>query len=326
VALFGTADSNHIQWNVIAFDQLEKDTNSDLNTFFRRNQQVYIANAFFQDYLFLGYTSQVSFHYSHDDSSVQFDDNDFLVRPDAVGSVRPHDVDAVYIGITGDGHIDRVNLTHAFYWATGDDSRNPLAGRAVYFNAFFAALEASYDIDWMRVRGSILWASGDSDPTDDEATGFDSIFENPNFAGGPFSFWNRQSIKLFGVNLVNRGSQLPDLRSSKTQGQINFVNPGLFLFNAGFDVEILPELKAILNANFMQFHHTEPLELLVFQPDIPRELGWDINLGLVARPFLNNNMIASVGAAVFVPGEGFEDIFESDELLYSTFIELTLTY
>ena len=38
-------------------------------------------------------------------------------------------VEAAYLGFAGDGHIGRYNISHAFYWALGRDSRNPLAGR-----------------------------------------------------------------------------------------------------------------------------------------------------------------------------------------------------
>lgn len=324
--LLGTGWSNRVQWNVAFFDQLEKDTNSELNTFFRRDQQVAIANVFLQDFIWLGYTTQLSAHWSHDDASVHFDDNDFLVRPDLAGSVRPHDVDAVYVGWTGDGHIDRFNINHALYYALGDDARNPMAGRPIEIQALLAAVEGSYDIDWIRVRGSFLFASGDDDPTDDRGNGFDSILENANFAGGPFSFFNRNNIRLQGVNLTNRLSLLPDLRSSKTQGQINFVNPGLFLYNLGIDFEITPELKAIVNANYLQFHHTDVLEVFVNQNQINRELGWDVSLGVVWRPFLNNNMILTSGASGFFPGRGFVDIYEDDETLYNAFLQLTLAY
>jgi hypothetical protein len=324
--LFGTGLSNRIQWNLAFFDQLEKDTNSDLNTFDRRHQHIYIANAYVQDFLWLGYTAQFSFHYSHDDASTHFDENDFLVRPDLAGSARPHDVDVAYFGWTGDGHIGRVNVTHALYYATGDDSLNPIAGRQVEIAALLAALEVSYDFDWLRLRGSFLFASGDRNPTDRRATGFDSIFENPNFAGGPFSFWNRQQIRLLGVNLSNRFSQLPNLRSSKTQGQINAVNPGIFIYNVGADIEVMPELKAIFNANAFQFHHTDPLELLVNQPGISRELGYEVSTGLIWRPWLNNNIVITAGAAGFFPGDGFEDLFEDDDALYQGFFQLTMTY
>ncbi len=338
VRLFGSSDSNRNQWNVVYFYQAEKDTNSELNTFEARHQHVVVANYYMQDSLDYdwlpptwrkGYTTQLSFHYNHDDQGkeeLHFDKNGFLTRPDPVGSFTPHDVKVAYLGWTGDGHIGRMNLTHAFYWALGRDDFNPIAGQRVTINAQMAAVEASIEYDWLRWRASFLWASGDRSPQDLEARGFDGIIDNPNFAGGPFSFWNRQAIKLMGVNLVNRNSLFPDLTSSKTEGQANFVNPGLFLINGGFDAEITPKLKAIVNANYMWFAHTDSLELFLQQPGISREIGADVSLGVQYRPYLNNNVIFNIGMAAFWPGEGFEQIFETDETLYSAFATMTLTF
>ncbi|HEX7901060.1 MAG TPA: hypothetical protein VF950_25090 [Planctomycetota bacterium] len=324
--LFGTLANNRVQWNLVAFDQLEKDTNSDLNTHHRREQQVYIANLYVQDFLWPGYTAQVSFHYSRDDGDLEYDDNDVLVRPALIGAVREHDVDALFFGWAGDGHIGRLNLTHAVYAARGKDEFNQIAGGETDIAAHLAALEVSYDIDWLRLRGSFLWASGDKDVDDDLATGFDSIFEAPNFAGGTFSFWNRQAVKLQGVNLVNRNSHLPDLRSSKTQGQMNFVNPGLFLYNAGADLEILPELRAVVNASLLRFQYTEPLESFTQQRGIHKDLGFDVGVGLIGRPLLNNNVQFTLGTSAFFPGTGFGDLFEDRDTLYSVFAQLSLTY
>jgi hypothetical protein len=94
--------------------------------------------------------------------------------------------------------------------------------------------------------------------------------DNPNFAGGQFSFWQRQAIKLFGVNLVNANSFIPDLRSSKFEGQSNFVNPGLILFNVGVDFELTPKLRMINNLNFMWFDETTILEQFTFDGHIVR--------------------------------------------------------
>lgn len=338
VRLFGNSKSNRHQWNLLYFYQAEKDTNSELNTFEARDQQVIVANYYIQDsldYDFLpatwrkGFTTQFSFHYSHDDQGAKelhFDKNGFLVRPDPIGSFTPHDVKVAYLGWAGDGHIGRLNLTHAFYWALGRDDFNALAGRRVTINAQMAAIEASIDYDWLRLRASFFWASGDRSPQDAEARGFDAIFDNPNFAGGPFSFWNRQAIRLMGVNLVNRNSLLPDLTASKIEGQANFVNPGLFLANIGLDADITPKLKSIFNANYLWFAHTESLELFLQQPNISREIGADVSLGIQYRPFLNNNVIFNFGAAAFWPGEGFRQIFESDKTLYSIFTTLTVTF
>ena len=79
--IFGNFDSNRYQYNAAYFAMPEKDTNSGLNTFSYRHQQVLIANLYRQDFIKPGYTIQASFHYDKDDPSFQFDANNFLVRP-----------------------------------------------------------------------------------------------------------------------------------------------------------------------------------------------------------------------------------------------------
>jgi len=328
IRFFGNYESNRDQFNLAFFDQREKDTNSGLNTFDSRNQQVLVANFYRQDFLVKGYTTQLSVIHFWDAKSFHFDENGFLARPDPVGSFTPHEIDATYLGWTSSGHFGWLNVTHALYYVTGNDSLNPIAGQKVDIEAYMAALELSYDHDWFRPKLSYFYASGDGDPTDNKAHGFDAIFDNPEFAGGGFSFWNRSGIPLAGsgVKLVNRGSLLPDLRSSKEEGQPNFVNPGLHLFNGGIDMELTPKLKASLNVNYLRFDRTETLELLLFQNPIHKEIGWDLSAGVRYRPFLNNNVILLAGIAAFLPGQGFKDIYESDRTLYTGFTNLTLTF
>ena len=57
-----TGARNRNQWNVAYFDQLEKETNSELNLLSRRNQRVVVANYYRQDFLTPGYTISPSFH------------------------------------------------------------------------------------------------------------------------------------------------------------------------------------------------------------------------------------------------------------------------
>jgi hypothetical protein len=309
IRLFGTSKSNREQFNVIFFDQTEKDTNSELNTFRDRRQNTFIANYFLQDSIYPGYQTQFSVHWNRDDGQQIFDRNSTLVRPDPAGIFRQHRVDAVYLGWTGDGHIGRYNLTHAFYWALGRDTENPIANREQTINAQMAAIELSYDRDWARFRTSLFWASGDNNVHDTQARGFDAIFDNPNFAGGEFSYWQRQSIRLFGVNLVQRQSLLPNLRSSKIQGQSNFVNPGLLILNGGFDADITPRLKSINNINYLWFDKTNSLEVFTFDGSIDRPIGLDLSTGLEYRPYISNNIVITGGAAVLFPGTGFNDLF-----------------
>lgn len=346
--LFGSFDNNRYQFNAAYFSMLEKDTNSGLNTFDTRHQNVYIANLFRQDFIRKGYTIQASFLFNDDRSTIEYDQNGFLVRPALVGDVRPHAVKVGYIGVNGDGHLGRLNLTNSYYFAFGHDDRNPIAGRRVSVRSHMAAVEASIDKDYLRFRASAFWAQGDANPTDDRGSGFDAIFDDPNFLGGQFSFWNRNGIRLTqtGVGLVQPNSILPSLRSSKIQGQANFVNPGIFIYNAGIDVEITQRLKAIANANYLRFHRTEPLEYIVLQNHIRHDIGFDYSLGVAYRPFLINNVTLTFGAATLQTGRGFRDIFtdrsrncppnvgdfcEPDvisprKMLYSLFAQLKLTF
>ncbi len=323
--LFGTAANNRFQYNLLYFDMLEKDTNSELNTFGRRKQHVAIANLYWQDFIWRGYTTQFSLHYNNDEASLHFDANDFLVRPDPAGSFTPHNIHVGYLGWTSDGHIGRLNISHAFYLALGKDDHNPLAGRSQDIFGQMFALELSMDFDWLRPKLSVFWSSGDSDPTDGRATGFDTIFDKPNFAGGGFSFWNRQGIRLLGVGLVQRESLVPNLRSSKIEGQVNFVNPGLLLLHTGLDVEVTPKLRTFFNASYLRFVHTEPLEVFLQQNDIGHDIGFDMSVGALYRPLLNNNIMITAGAGAFVPGEGFRDLLTGDTLLQG-FVNVTFTY
>lgn len=332
--LFGNLKSNRWQYNVAYFQMLEKDTNSELNTFERRHQQVGVANLYMQDSIWKGYTTEFSVAYNKDDPTIHFDKNGFLVRPAPIGNVvnqgagiQTHGIRVAYLGWASDGHIGSINVSHAFYQALGYDTFNPLAGRKVTINAQMAALELSEDKDWMRFRGSFFYASGDANPRDGRARGFDAIVDNPAFAGGIFSFWNRETIKLSGsgVALTPQDSLLPSLRSNKTEGQANFVNPGLWLYNAGADFDLTPKLTAVTNFNFMRFDRTEPLELVLFESPIHHNIGEEFDLGAKYRPPLTENIVLTFGGSVFEPGRGFQDIY-TKRTLFSAFANLRFRF
>jgi hypothetical protein len=311
VRLFGTLNGNQDQFNLIYFRQDEKDTDSTLNSFNDRNQNIVIANWYHQDFIFPGYTAEWSIHYNNDAPSMLFDRNGFLVRPDPVGIFQQHRVETVYLGFAGDGHMDRFNVSNAFYWVLGRDSLNPMAGQPQIIDAQMAALEVSYDRDWARFRVSGFFASGDGNANNRHATGFDSIMDDPNFAGSEFSFWGRQAIALFGVNLTQRNSLVADLRSSKIQGQSNFVNPGIEIVNGGVDFDVTPKFRIINNVNFMWFDKTSALENYVFQGDIDRRIGLDLSTGFEYRPLLSNNIIFRGGVASLIPAKGFKELYSN---------------
>jgi hypothetical protein len=341
VRVFGNLRSNRINYNLAYFYFLEKNTNSGLNTFEPRHQQVYIGNVYIQDFLAKGYTTEFSFHFNRDDPSIHYDDNGFLVRPAPVGEVvsngvLQHGIRAYYLGWAGNGHIGRLNLSHAFYQALGHDTLNPIAGRRVDINGKMAALELSVDKDWARFRSSFFWASGDPSSRSaalglggrgSTASGFDTIVDETNFAGGAFSFFDQQGIRLTstGVALTNPGSLLVSLRTNKEEGQANFVNPGVYIFNAGADFSLTPKLRAFVNANYLRFDRTEPLEILLFQSRIRHSIGTDTGVGIQYRPPLTENIVITAGVSSLIPGAGFTDILNS-RVLISGFTTIRLTF
>jgi len=337
--LFGSIDDNLYQWNVGYFRRWDKDTNSSLNTFDSIKQDVIVANLYRQDVLqmFLpdwksawwskGLTAQVSYHHLSDDDSVHYDENDFLVRPRAVGVPQPNHRGIDYWGFNTDGHVGRINVTSSIYKATGYQSQDEIAGKRTNVDALMAALELSVDLDWMRFKVFGYYQSGDDDPLDDDAEGFDAIYDVPVFAGGEFGFWNRNTVRLTGsgVGLNQRFSLNNSLRSSKDQGSASFVNPGLVMAGVGYDAQLTPHLKLITNASYLRFDETESIKLVLNQDAIGKEIGYDLSVGILWRPWLTDNVIIKAGYAALIPGSGYKDIYNS-QTPHATFAEVILTW
>lgn len=348
--LFGTFHNNIFQYNLAYFNMLEKDTNSGLNRWRRRQQSVYVANLYWNDFVTKGYNLNFSVLYNNDQPSFLVDKNGFLVRPALIGTPVPHKVRAAYAGISGDGHIGRINVSHAFYEAFGRDDFNPIPANhhPQHINAQLAALELAYEKDWMTWKVSAFYTSGDGKLNDGRATGFDGIVPNQQFAGGGFlgnpsladrglinnqfeaggtNFLNREAIPLTGagVFLFAPNNLMPVMRAGLFEGQANFVNPGITLFNAGFDAKITPKLRSTLNVNYAKFNRTEVLEAVLFQEHIRHSIGLDSGVGIQYRPLLSENIVVTAGFGTLVPGGGFQDIYNR-KLLFSGFLNLRLVF
>jgi hypothetical protein len=115
------------------------------------------------------------------------------------------------------------------------------------------------------------------------------------------------------------------MRSNKNEGQANFVNPGIFLVNAGTDIDITPKLKGFVNFNYLRFLRTEPLEDVLFQSPIRHNIGEDFGVGVTYRPPLTENIILTGGASMLQPGQGFRDIY-TGRTLFSVFGSAKLTF
>ena len=335
IRLFGIRDNNQWQYNLAYFRRLEKDTNSGLNDINQRlrKDDLFAANVYRQDFPVQGHTLQATIMHNINREAAKdyYDNNGFQVRPAVLGDVRPHNYRVTYLGLNGDGHFGRWNLSSSVYAALGVDDRNPIAQRRQTIRAGFAAAELSRDFDWLRIRGSALFASGDKNPFDDKATGFDAILENPQFAGADTSFFIRQAIPLIGgggVSLSGRNGVLPSLRSSKDQGQSNFVNPGLRLIGFGADADLTPQIRMLGNISKLDFINTSSLAVLRNQLISSKDLGLDISVGIQYRPFMTQNIVFNASAAALLPGRGLKQLYDENKRgpQYSLLANLLMTY
>ncbi|GIX36302.1 MAG: hypothetical protein KatS3mg126_2081 [Lysobacteraceae bacterium] len=331
VRLFGNRHNNRMQYNLAWFRRVEKDTNSGLNDVFEglRDDDILVANLYYQDWPRLGFISQATIvHNRNRESAFFFDENGFIARPASLGIERPREYDVTYLGYNGDGHFGRLNLTVSAYYALGRNDA-VFVRRENDISAGFFAAEAGYDFDWIRTRLSLAWASGDRDPFDDESNGFDAIFENPIFAGADTSYWIRQNMPLIGgggVALAGRNAMIPSLRSSKELGQSNFDGPGLRLLGLGADFDLTPQSRVSVNLNQLWFDDTSSLELARNQAPIRREIGTDLSVAWIWRPFMTQNAIVRLSAAALVPGQGLADLYGDDDVYYSVLANLVFTF
>jgi hypothetical protein len=337
VRLFGDRDNNRYQYNLAWFRRLEKDTNSGLNDVTQRlrDDDVFVANLYRQDLPVPGMTSQVTVVYNRNREAgqIHIDDNGFPVRPALIGDLRTRDYDVVYLGYNADGHIGRLNLTASAYGALGEDRNSIFTGKPADIRAWFVAAEPSYDLDWIRVRASFLYASGDRNPYDDKETGYDAIFENPQFAGADTSYWIRQGVPFAGggraVTVSGRNGVLNDLRSSKDEGQSNFNNPGTMLIGVGGDLDLTPRIRLSGNINHIAFADTAVVRALRNEGSIPRSLGWDYSASVIWRPQMIQNVVLRGSVALFDPGAGFGDLFANsngDNRYYSILLNAILSF
>src|SRR5205085_5630411 len=217
------------------------------------------------------------------------------------------------------------------YAAVGRDDRHPISQRAQSIRAGFAAAELSRDFSWVRARVSALYQTGDRDPFDGRATGFDAILENPQFAGADTSFFIRQAVPLIGgggVALSGRNGVLASLRSSKDQGQSNFVNPGLMLLGAGVDVDVMPQLRVIGNLSYLRFADTTVLGVLRNQAPPSKDIGFDASAAVQWRPFMSQNIVLNASAAALLPGKGLKQLYDEGQRgpQYSVLLNLLATF
>jgi hypothetical protein len=326
IRFFGTRDNDVYQYSAGWFRRLPKNParQNELGAGIPANDLV-MANLYIQDLGRAGLTSELVFIYDRSRAR-----GTRIVVGDGATTFTSgarHDYDVAYLGYGADGHLGSLNLTGSVYEVIGRESEGVFTAGSTKVQATFAALELSRDFDWIRIRASGLYASGDSNPTDGESHGFDGINQTAIFAGSDSTFFIHQRLPLIAnaIDLKQRDSLFPSLRSTADSGESNFTNPGLELLGVGSDLDLAPSLRVSFDVSHVSFADTASLRAILGGTDIPRTIGTDTSLDAIYRPFISQNLIARLSVAKLFAAPAARTLVGSNAPV-SMFFNLVLTY
>jgi len=326
IRFFGTRGNNIYQYSAGWFRRLPKNParQNQLGAGIPANDIV-MANLYIQDLGWKGLNSELAVIY---DRSRALGTRVTLANGTATftSGVR-HDYDVVYLGYSADGHIGTFNLTGSVYEVVGRESQGVFTSSLSKVQATFAAVELSRDFDWMRIRASGLYASGDGDPKDGSSHGFDGINQTAIFAGTDSAFFIHQRIPLVAnaIDLKQRDSLFPSLRSTSDTGESNYTNPGLELVGVGADLDLMPSLRISMDVSHVMFANTATLQSLLGRTDLSATVGTDASLDAIYRPFISQNVIARLSFAKLFAADAARPLIGSSAP-FSFFFNLVLTY
>ena len=243
------------------FRRLEKDTNSGLNdvtTRAARATTTFVANALPPGLpvarLHLAGAPSVLNVQPRGRRGDFFDDNGFLERPAVLGDARAARLHASPTSATAaTATFGALEPPTSVYLALGRDERHPLAQqraghpRRLRRRRALARLQLGARAPVRAVRSRATRIPSTGRPRASTRSSRTRSSPAPTRASG-----SARPIPLIGgggVALSGRNGVLASLRSSKDQGQSNFVNPGLLLLGVGADVDLTPQLRAIGNVN-----------------------------------------------------------------------------
>jgi len=305
--IFGELKKNLWRYSVTVGHTLPKDPSSKLVSFNRdlpNTNQIVGAIVVQRDDLIPGWNAEFSYHANRD--------------------TRAADLSTNYAGVAFFGHVGRFLFQPAAYYAFGTDDQNALTGSREDVKAYLGLLDVRYPMDFVAWRVGVLYTSGDKNPLDGKAEGFDSISDSINVFGGPGSIFVGDQIKLAsGGVVVNANSAIPNLRGAG--GRSNFVNPGVFVQNVGADFVLTPKVTATANVNHVSFVDMSSVEFATGMTGLPKDAGLEANVGFRWRPFLNENFVVEGAGAYLKPGNALKDLIGKDSA-YSAFLNLLVVY
>lgn len=205
-----------------------------------------------------------------------------------------------WTGLASSGHLGRFVTAPAVYLATGSsniggDRKNVLAPLAV--------LDIARPADLWNPRLTLLWAPGDADASDDDATAYDAFADKVAFAGGA----GAGILAGKGSAIFRKGSVLPSLRGANAPP--SFVHGGIQLADIGVDLQVSPRFAISADALAFAWDQPKTLAAVLALDETPDAFAGTEYLGqLKVKPFLNEQALVAISAAALVPADGLTAI------------------
>jgi hypothetical protein len=331
VRLFGTRNNDVYQYSLGWFRTLPKNASrqNEIGKGLAPNDIV-MGNLVVQDLGASGLNSEFTLIYDRNRSlatGIQAPESSGeLAAASFVDDVR-HDFDVGYLGYSVDGHLGKLNLTASVYEALGREKETVFGAQDSGVQASFAAVELSRDFDWVRLRGSALYASGDAHPFSNSSHGFDGISESALFAGADSSYFLHQQLKLIQdqLDLKERDSLYPDLRGAAQSGEPNYKNPGMRLVGLGTDLDLAPQLRVSVDVNHIWLDQPQTLDAVLGVADISHDIGTELALDVIWRPLTSQNIIVRLSGAQLLAAQGGHQLAGGSNP-FSAFANVILTY
>lgn len=297
---FGNRDNNQKQYNLAWFRRFEQDQLSTLNDWRLRREDIFAANLYWQDHWRPGLTSLFSVLWNR-------------YRDQPLGGQARRNYDAIYLGYSLDGSMGRWNVTGVSTLLLGRDRSIEAGNPRKTITAGLLAAELSTDWQWHRFRFSSLLASGDGDPQDHEANGFDAVNQRPLIFAGHNSLWLRQSAALSVANLgrqqlTQRGGLLVNLRGQDLNSPANFSNPGLVMLGVGSDHRLSTKTTLSTQLSRMHFARTAVLRQLSNRARVSSAIGTEFTTWLVWRPQLSQNIVLRASGSWLWADSGYRSL------------------
>lgn len=212
-----------------------------------------------------------------------------------------------WAGVASNGRLGRFVFQPAVYLAAGSEEATGAAGdETTSILAPMIAIDVQRPMNAWNPRLTLLYAPGDADPADSNATAYDAFADKVAFAGAGGTGILANGKAVGGVPLFRKGSVLPSLRGANDRP--NFVHAGIQLVNGGVDVAVSPRIAASLDASAFFWDQPDTLAKIASVEKVGSLLGEEVIAALELRPFLNENMVLLTSAAALIPGPGLTDL------------------